>query len=329
MWDTLLIDGHAATLVPGERPYGVIRQAALGIEAGRIVWIGSQADLPGAPSDLARAVVSLEGRWITPGLIDCHTHLVFGSNRAVEWEMRLNGATYEDIARAGGGILSSVKATRAASQAELTASAQTRLDALMANGVTTVEVKSGYGLDLDSELKMLRAAGDLTGARVSRTLLSAHALPPEFKDDRAAYIDLICDVIVPAAAREGLADAVDAFCESIGFTPAEVERVFMAAQAHGLEHPRHSQPARHAEMTAKTWAAEAALRMLMNNLDPEVAERPKTSSSTAASARPRATGRRSTASSRSCAISRPTRPCWSSPASPSASSAPTPTPRAS
>jgi imidazolonepropionase len=241
MWDTLLIDGHAATLTSSEQPYGAIRQAALGIEAGRIVWVGPQADLPGAPNDLANTVISLEGRWITPGLIDCHTHLVFGSNRAVEWELRLNGATYEDIARAGGGILSSVKATRAASQAELTASAQRRLDALMTNGVTTVEVKSGYGLDLDSELKMLRAAGGLTGARVSRTLLSAHALPPEFKDDRTGYIDLICDVIIPAAAREGLADAVDAFCESIGFTPAEVERVFMAAQAHGLPVKLHTE----------------------------------------------------------------------------------------
>lgn len=241
MWDTLLIDGHAATMVASERPYGAIRHAALAMEAGRIVWIGPQADLPGAPGDLAQTVESLDGRWITPGLIDCHTHLVFGSNRAVEWEMRLNGATYEEIARAGGGILSSVKATRGATQAELVASAQHRLNALAAAGATTVEIKSGYGLDLDSELKMLRAAGDLTGARIVRTLLAAHALPPEFKDNRAGYIDLICEQIIPAAARAGLADAVDAFCESIGFSPDEVTRVFQAARAHGLPVKLHAE----------------------------------------------------------------------------------------
>ncbi|WP_324509255.1 imidazolonepropionase [Brevundimonas sp.] len=241
MWDTLLIDGHAATMVASERPYGAILNAALAMEAGRIVWIGAQADLPGAPGDLAQTVESLDGRWITPGLIDCHTHLVFGSNRAVEWEMRLNGATYEEIARAGGGILSSVKATRGATQAELVASAQHRLNALAAAGATTVEIKSGYGLDLDSELKMLRAAGDLTGARIVRTLLAAHALPPEFKDNRAGYIDLICEQIIPAAARAGLADAVDAFCESIGFSPDEVTRVFQAARAHGLPVKLHAE----------------------------------------------------------------------------------------
>ena len=241
MWDTLLIQGHVATMTPGGAPYGAIRDAAVGIADGRIAWIGPQADLPAAPETLARTVESLDGRWITPGLVDCHTHLVFASNRAVEWEKRLNGATYEEIARAGGGILSSVRATRAASQDHLTASAQRRLDALMANGVTTVEVKSGYGLDLDTELKMLRAAGDLTGARVVRTLLSAHAVPPEFKDDRTAYVDLICDRIIPAAAEAGLADAVDAFGESIGFTPAEVERVFVAAQAHGLPVKLHAE----------------------------------------------------------------------------------------
>jgi imidazolonepropionase len=241
MWDTLLIDGHAATMVASEQPYGAIRHAALAIEAGRIVWIGAQADLPGAPGELAATVESLGGRWITPGLIDCHTHLVFGSNRAVEWEMRLNGATYEEIARAGGGILSSVKATRAATQTDLTTSAQRRLDALASAGATTVEIKSGYGLDLDSERKMLRAAGDLSGARIVRTLLAAHALPPEFKDDRTGYIDLICDAIISAVAREGLADAVDAFCESIGFTPDEVTRVFEAARAHGLPVKLHAE----------------------------------------------------------------------------------------
>lgn len=253
MWDTLLIGGHAATMEPGGAAYGAVRDAALGIANGRIAWIGAQADLPGAPEALARSVVRLDGRWITPGLIDCHTHLVFASNRAGEWEKRLNGATYEDIARAGGGILSSVRATRAASQDDLTASAQKRLNALMANGVTTVEVKSGYGLDLDSELKMLRAAGALTGARVRRTLLAAHAVPPEHRENRTAYVDLIVDQIIPAAAAEGLADAVDAFCESIGFTPAEVTRVFEAAEAHGLRIKLHAE-----QLTDQGGAALAA-----------------------------------------------------------------------
>ncbi|WP_366855596.1 imidazolonepropionase, partial [Brevundimonas sp.] len=241
MWDHLLIGGHAATMTPGHGPYGAVRDAALAIQEGRIAWIGVAADLPGEPASLARQVEDLAGAWITPGLIDCHTHLVFASNRAGEWEKRLNGATYEEVARAGGGILSTVRATRAASQQELTASAQRRLDALASNGVTTVEVKSGYGLDLDSELKMLRAAGDLTGARVRRTLLAAHAVPPEHREDRSAYVDLICERIIPAAAEEALADAVDAFCETIGFTPTEVERVFEAANAHGLRVKLHAE----------------------------------------------------------------------------------------
>lgn len=253
MWDTLLIGGHAATMEPGGAAYGAVRDAAIGIADGRIAWIGAEADLPGPPETLAGAVERLDGRWITPGLIDCHTHLVFASNRAAEWEKRLNGATYEEIARAGGGILSSVRATRAASQDDLTASAQRRLDALMSNGVTTVEVKSGYGLDLDSELKMLRAAGGLTGARVRRTLLAAHAVPPEHRENRTAYVDLIVERIIPAAASEGLADAVDAFCESIGFTPAEVTRVFEAAEAHGLRVKLHAE-----QLTDQGGAALAA-----------------------------------------------------------------------
>jgi imidazolonepropionase len=253
MWDTLLIGGHAATMEPGGQAYGAVRDAAVGVADGRIVWIGREADLPGTSEALARSVERLDGRWITPGLIDCHTHLVFASNRAGEWEKRLNGATYEEIARAGGGILSSVRATRAATQDDLTASAQRRLNALMSNGVTTVEVKSGYGLDLDSELKMLRAAGGLTGARVRRTLLAAHAVPPEHREDRTAYVDLIVDRIIPAAAEQGLADAVDAFCESIGFTPAEVTRVFEAAVAHGLRVKLHAE-----QLTDQGGAALAA-----------------------------------------------------------------------
>ena len=253
MWDHLLIGGHAATLTPCQTPYGAVRDAALAIQDGRIAWIGAATDLPDVPERLAREVTDLGGAWITPGLIDCHTHLVFTSNRAGEWEKRLNGVTYEEIARAGGGILSTVRATRAASQHELTASAQRRLDALASNGVTTVEVKSGYGLDLESELKMLRAAGDLSGARIRRTLLAAHAVPPEHRDDRAGYVDLICERIIPEAAEQGLADAVDAFCESIGFTPTEVERVFEAARAHGLRVKLHAE-----QLTDQGGAALAA-----------------------------------------------------------------------
>lgn len=241
MWDHLLIGGHAATLRKDAQAYGAVRDAAIGLEAGRIAWIGPRADLPGPPRALAREVRELDGAWVTPGLIDAHTHLVFGGDRAGEWEARLNGASYEDIARGGGGILSTVRATRAASEDALVASAQRRLHALMRQGVTTVEVKSGYGLDRDSELKMLRAAGRLDGARVRRTLLAAHAVPPEYRDNRAAYVDLICDDIIPAAAAEGLADAVDAYCETIGFTPAEVARVFEAAAAHGLRVKLHAE----------------------------------------------------------------------------------------
>lgn len=241
MWDHLLIGGHAATLRKDAQAYGAVRDAAIGLEAGRIAWIGPRADLPGPPWALAREVRELDGAWVTPGLIDAHTHLVFGGDRAGEWEARLNGASYEDIARGGGGILSTVRATRAASEDALVASAQRRLHALMRQGVTTVEVKSGYGLDRDSELKMLRAAGQLDGARVRRTLLAAHAVPPEYRDNRAAYVDLICDDIIPAAAAEGLADAVDAYCETIGFTPAEVARVFEAAAVHGLRVKLHAE----------------------------------------------------------------------------------------
>lgn len=242
MWDLILSQGHIATMAGDAREsYGAIRDAAIGIEDGRIAWVGAAADLPGRPEALAREVGSLEGGWLTPGLIDCHTHLVFGGDRSGEWEQRLKGATYEEIARAGGGILSSVRATREASETDLAASAQARLDAMTAQGVTTVEVKSGYGLDLENELKTLRAAGRLKGARVVRTLLSAHAVPPEYRDNRSSYIDLICDHIIPAAAREGLAEAVDAFCETIGFTPAETERVFQAAVAHGLRVKLHAE----------------------------------------------------------------------------------------
>jgi imidazolonepropionase len=230
MLDLLLTDCHLATMVGG---YGIVHDAALGVADGRIAYAGARIDAP------ARETRALGGAWVTPGLIDCHTHLVFGGQRAGEWEMRRQGKSYEDIARAGGGILSSVRATRAASEDELVASAQRRADAMKRQGVTTIEIKSGYGLDLDTELKMLRAAGRLEGVRVSRTFLGAHALPPEYKDDRKAYVDLVCGTMIPQAAP--LADAVDAFCESIAFTPAETARVFEAAAAAGLRVKLHAE----------------------------------------------------------------------------------------
>jgi len=236
MWDILLLDCHAATMA-GAGPYGAIRDAAIGITGGRLAYVGPRDGA--AP---AREVRKLGGAWVTPGLIDCHTHLVFGGQRAHEWEMRRQGKSYEDIARAGGGILSSVRATRAATEDELVESAARRVRAMKRRGVTTVEIKSGYGLDLETETKMLRAAARLGDRlRVSRTFLGAHALPPEFKDDRAGYVDLICETMIPAVAREKLADAVDAFCENIAFTPAETERVFAAARANGLRVKLHAE----------------------------------------------------------------------------------------
>jgi imidazolonepropionase len=230
-------------MVGGEEPYGAIHDAVLVIREGRIAWLG---DAAGAPSELVgnpEQTLDAEGGWATPGLIDCHTHLVFGGDRAREFEMRLRGASYEEIARAGGGILSTVKATRGASEDELVASASRRLATLLEHGVTTVEVKSGYGLDVPSELRMLRVARRLADEHpvtVSTTLLAAHALPPEFEADRGAYLSLICDEMIPAAVAEGLADAVDAFCEGIAFTREECARVFEAGARHGLSVRLHA-----------------------------------------------------------------------------------------
>lgn len=244
MWDLLLTDLRLATLSEGGAPYGAVDDAAIGVDGGRIVFAGPCAALPGRPADLAKDRRELGGLWVTPGLIDCHTHLVFAGNRAGEWERRLGGASYEDIAREGGGILSTVRSTRAALEEELVRTARERLATLTAHGVTTVEIKTGYGLDLDSELKCLRAAralADERRARVMTTLLAAHAVPPEYRDDRKGYVDLICDRIIPAAAEAGLADAVDAYCETIGFTPDEVDRVFRAARSHGLRVKLHAE----------------------------------------------------------------------------------------
>ncbi|HYD28829.1 imidazolonepropionase [Brevundimonas sp.] len=238
--DTLLTDCRLAAMTEGDQPYGAVDDAALLIAGGRILWAGPRADLPVHKSVETHR---LDGRWITPGLIDCHTHLVFGGDRSGEFEQRLGGATYEEIARAGGGIVSSVAATRAASEDELYASALTRLAGLKATGVTTVEIKSGYGLDHASELKMLRVArrlGREAGVRVRTSYLGLHAVPPEHRADRAAYVDKAVDDILPAAHAEGLIDAVDAYCEPIAFSTDEVARLFDRARALGLPVKLHA-----------------------------------------------------------------------------------------
>ena len=239
-FDRLIIDCCLATMVAGGEPYGAIEDGAILICDGRIAWVGARADLP--PHEAA-TIDRLDGRWVSPGLIDCHTHLVFGGDRSGEFEQRLNGATYEEIARAGGGIVSTMAATRAASEDALFASASARLAGLKASGVTTVEIKSGYGLDRDSELKMLRVArriGREGGVRVSTSYLGLHAVPPEHRADRAAYVDLAVDDILSAAAAEGLVDAVDAYCEPIAFSEAEVGRLFERAKALGLPVKLHA-----------------------------------------------------------------------------------------
>jgi imidazolonepropionase len=234
---TLWRNARLATLA-GEQPWGWIEQGALLTEGERIRWVGAESALP-AELDIA-AELDLGGALVTPGLIDCHTHLVYGGQRAREFEMRLHGAGYEEIARAGGGIRSTVAATRAAEQAELQRLAQRRLDALTAEGVTTIEVKSGYGLDLATEARSLRAARALRGAAVRTTYLGAHALPPEYQGRQDAYVEAVC-AWLPELQREGLVDAVDAFCEGIGFTPAQTRRVFEAAQAQGLPVKLHAE----------------------------------------------------------------------------------------
>lgn len=237
----LWTNARIATLDASKPGLGSIEGGAILAEGERIAWVGPMGELPEAARGAER--IDLEGRWVTPGLIDCHTHLVHGGDRALEFEMRLDGASYEDIARAGGGINASVKATRAASVDQLVATALPRLDRLMAEGVTTVEIKSGYGLDLASELAMLRASrllGDRRDVSILTTCLSAHAVPPEFKQDRSGYLDLVVDTILPAIAAEGLADAVDAFMEGIAFSGDEVARVFARAQSLGLPVKLHA-----------------------------------------------------------------------------------------
>ena len=239
-WDLLLTDTCIATMREGDTDYGAIDDGAVAISAGTISWVGPQSGLPKSAAVETR---SLGGRWITPALIDCHTHLVFGGNRAAEYEQRLQGTSYEDIAASGGGIMSTVLATRAETHDQLFESALQRVRALAHDGVATIEIKSGYGLDVDNEIKMLEVArrlGETTGLTIKTTLLAAHAVPAEYCDDVDGYIELVCEQLLPVVAERGLADAVDAYCETIAFTPSQVARVFARARELGLSLHLHA-----------------------------------------------------------------------------------------
>lgn len=239
-WDLLLTDARIATMRADAPNYGEISNGAIAITAGSIAWIGPQEELP---SGSAAATRSVSGLWLTPALVDCHTHLVFGGERSAEFEQRLEGASYEDIARAGGGILSTVRATREASAEELFDTALPRVQALLAEGVATVEIKSGYGLDVENELKILEVArrlGESSGMSVRTTLLAAHTVPPEYVGKADDYIELICDDLLPQVAERGLADAVDAYCESIAFSAPQVAKLFRKAQDVGLPVKLHA-----------------------------------------------------------------------------------------
>ena len=236
--DLLLTNLRIATMAGPD--YGVIEDAAIAIEDGRIAWLGPQADLPDIEAPVRR---SLDGRWVTPALVDCHTHLVFAGDRSGEFERRLRGESYESIARAGGGIMATVRATREASADDLYSAALPRVLALQAEGVGTIEIKSGYGLNIESELKMLSVArqlGEATSATIRTTLLAAHTVPPEFADNPDGYVDLICDELLPEVVAGGLADAVDAYCESIAFSSGQVAKVFARATELGLRVKLHA-----------------------------------------------------------------------------------------
>jgi imidazolonepropionase len=242
MWDRLLVDCNIATFEerPGN-PVGLIENGAIGLSDGKIVRVGKRTELAGYR---AKKVDALNGAWVTPGLIDCHTHLVFGGTRADEHAMRRAGATYEEIAKAGGGIASTVARTAAASDEELLEQSRRRLHALMRGGCTTVEIKTGYGLDPESEMRLLRIAirlGEGEAVRIVPTLLALHAIPADQRDRRAHYVGEIVDKLIPAAVESGLATSVDAFCDTIAFTPEEVERLFKAAAHHGLRVRLHAE----------------------------------------------------------------------------------------
>ncbi|MCP1756803.1 imidazolonepropionase [Bradyrhizobium elkanii] len=240
-FDRIWHNARLATMRSDRTHLGEIERGLIAARDGRIVYAGVQSDFPVDADAVER--IDCAGRWITPGLVDCHTHLVFGGNRAHEFELRLKGASYEEIARAGGGIVSTVAATRSATEAELVAGALPRLDALIGEGATTVEIKSGYGLDAETEMRQLAAArslGRLRRIAIRTSFLGAHALPPEANGDKDRYIDLVCNEMLPAVAKAGLADAVDAFMEGIAFSGAQTARVFAAARALGLPVKLHA-----------------------------------------------------------------------------------------
>ena len=253
--DLLLINANVATMAEGGAPYVLIESGSVAVSGGNIKWVGETASLPAEFASFER--VDLAGKIVTPGLIDCHTHIVFGGNRAREFELRLQGATYEEIARAGGGILSTVEATRAASEDALLEAALPRVDAMLAEGVTTIEVKSGYGLTIEDELKMLRAArriADVRPVSVVTSFLGAHAIPPEYRGRADAYLESVCFPALVNAHNNMLADAVDGFCESIAFSPAQIERLFLKAKSLGLPIKLH------AEQLSDLGGAELAAR---------------------------------------------------------------------
>ncbi len=239
---TVLKNAKFATMVSGGLSYGLIEKGAVAISDGLIQWVGPEKELPVEFAGLQEK--DLGGRLVTPALIDCHTHLVYGGSRATEFELRLKGASYEEISRSGGGILSTVTATRNASEEELFAQSLPRFDALLAEGVGTVEIKSGYGLDLETEIKMLRVARQLgkeRNTRVKTSFLGAHAIPPEFAGKAEAYIDFVCEEVLPAVHEEKLADAVDGFCENIAFSPKQISMVFEKATSLGLPVKLHAE----------------------------------------------------------------------------------------
>jgi imidazolonepropionase len=268
MWDRLLVDCNIATFEerPGN-PLGLIENGAIAIADGKILRVGKRTELAGYR---AKSVDALGGAWVTPGLIDCHTHLVFGGTRADEHAMRRAGATYEQIAEAGGGIASTVKRTAAASDDELLEQSRRRLHALMSGGCTTVEVKSGYGLDAASELRLLKIISELgkdEAVRIVPTLLALHALPADQRDRRAHYVSEIVDKLIPSAAMQGIATSVDAFCEAIAFTPEEVERVFKAAAHHGLGVRLHAEQLSNSQGAALAAKYHALSADHLENLD--------------------------------------------------------------
>ncbi|WP_397543102.1 imidazolonepropionase [Roseovarius salis] len=237
----MLLQNATIATMTGDAPYGLIERGAVSVADGRVRWVGPQAELP---AEMGEAGEDMEGRLITPAPIDCHTHIVFGGNRAAEFEMRLNGASYEEVARAGGGIVSTVRATRETAESALLTDALTRADALIADGVSVIEVKSGYGLDVETELKMLRVAREIEAARdvrVRTSFLGAHAVPAEYKGRNAVYIDEVCLPALEAAAEAGLVDAVDGFCEGIAFSVDEIEPVFRRARELGLPVKLHAE----------------------------------------------------------------------------------------